>query len=71
MGCKNDGDKKPRHRQNETNNGEYIITEDGKTIEIINTSYDDNELVVFELKRVKGIYSLNAYYKQERMVTNA
>ena len=54
-----------------TNNGEYIITEDGKTIEIINTSYDDNELVVFELKRVKGIYSLNAYYKQERMVTNA
>ena len=54
-----------------TNNGEYIITEDGKTIEIINTSYDDNELVVFELKRVKGIYSLNAYYKQERMVANA
>lgn len=54
-----------------TNNGEYIITEDGKTIEIINTSYDDNELVVFELKRVKGIYSLNVYYKQERMVANA
>ena len=24
MGCKNDGEKKPRHRQNETNNGEYI-----------------------------------------------
>ena len=24
MGCKNISDKKPRHRQNETNNGEYI-----------------------------------------------
>ena len=24
MGCKNVSDKKPRHRQNETNNGEYI-----------------------------------------------
>lgn len=54
-----------------TNNGEYIVTEDGKQIEIIDTSYDDDEFVVFELKRVKGIYSLNVYYKQERMVANA
>lgn len=53
-----------------TNNDEFIVTEDGKQIEIIDTSYDDDEFVVFELKRINGLYSLNAYYKQERMVTN-
>ena len=51
-----------------TDDGSYIITDDGKQIEIIDTSYDDNEFVVFELKRIKGLYSLNAYYKRERMV---
>ena len=51
-----------------TDDGSYIVTDDGKQIEIIDTSYDDNEFVVFELKRIKGLYSLNAYYKRERMV---
>ena len=50
-----------------TDDGSYIVTDDGKMIEIINTSYDDNEFVVFEVKRIHGLYSLNAYYKQERM----
>ncbi len=51
-----------------TDDGSFIVTDDGRQIEIINTSYDDNEFVVFELKRIKGLYSLNAYYKAERMV---
>ena len=51
-----------------TDDDSYIVTDDGKQIEIIDTSYDDNEFVVFELKRIKGLYSLNAYYKRERMV---
>lgn len=51
-----------------TDDGSYIVTDDGKQIEIIDTSYDDNEFVVFELKRIQGLYSLNAYYKKERMV---
>lgn len=51
-----------------TDDGSYIITDDGRQIEIINTSYEDDDLVVFELKRIKGLYSLNAYYKSERMV---
>lgn len=52
-----------------TEEGDIITTDDGRTIEIINTSYDDNEFVIFELKRKDGLYSLNSYYKQERMVT--
>ena len=51
-----------------TDNGGYIITDNGMQLEIINTSYDDDEFVVFELKRIKGLYSLNAYYKRDRMV---
>lgn len=51
-----------------TDDGSYITTDDGRQIEIINTSYEDDDLVVFELKRIKGLYSLNAYYKSERMV---
>lgn len=52
-----------------TDSGSYIVTDDGRQqIEIINTSYEDDDLVVFELKRIKGLYSLNAYYKAERMV---
>lgn len=50
-----------------TDDGSFLVTDDGKQIEIINTSYDDDEFVVFELKRIHGLYSLNAYYKRERM----
>ena len=50
-----------------TDDGCYIITDDGKQIEIIDTSYEDDDFVVFEVKRVNGLYRLNAYYKAERM----
>lgn len=52
-----------------TDNDYFIVSDDDKQIEIINTSYDDKEFVVFELKRIKGLYSLKAYYKRERMVS--
>lgn len=43
-----------------------IITDNnGNKIEIINTSYDDNELVIFELKRINNLYGLNVYYKAD------
>lgn len=48
-----------------TDRNELIITDDGKMIEIVNTSYDDDSLVVFEVKRIGGNYSLNSYYKSE------
>lgn len=51
-----------------TDDGVFITTDDGRQIEIINTNYDDDSFVVFELKRLGGIYGLNAYYSQERMV---
>ncbi len=48
-----------------TDNNELIITDDRKVIEIVSTSYDDDYLVVFEVKRIGGHYSLNSYYKPE------
>lgn len=36
---------------------------EGRKIEIINTSYEDNEFVIFEVKRIGNLYSLNVYYK--------
>lgn len=50
-----------------TEDGSLIVTDDGKQIELIDTSYDDNEFVVFEVKRANGYYCLNSYYKTERM----
>lgn len=41
-----------------------IITDtNGNIIEIINTSYEDGDFVIFEIKRIGNIYSLNVYYK--------
>lgn len=51
-----------------TDNGDLIVTDDGRQIEIINTSYDNNDFVVFEVKRINGYYSLNAYYKAEQLL---
>ncbi len=48
-----------------TTGNEYITTDDSKLIEIVDTSYDDNDFVVFEVKRQNGYYSLKAYYKAE------
>ena len=48
-----------------TIDGKLITDMDGRKIEIINTSYDDNEFVIFEVKRVGNTYSLNVYYKSD------
>lgn len=48
-----------------TDIGDLIITDDGKTIEIVDTSYDDDDLVIFEVKRIGHLYSLNSYYRSE------
>lgn len=48
-----------------TDNGDLIITDNGRTVEIVNTSYEDDDLVVFEVKRIGWHYSLNAYYRSE------
>ena len=48
-----------------TDSGDLIVTEDGNTIEIVNTSYDDDDLVIFEVKRIGWNYSLKSYYKAE------
>ncbi len=48
-----------------TDNGDLIVTDEGKTIEIVDTSYDDNDLIVFEVKRIGWNYSLNSYYRSE------
>ncbi len=48
-----------------TDRDEMIVTDDGNMIEIINTSYDDDDLIVFELKRIGWNYSLNSYYRSE------
>lgn len=48
-----------------TEDGYYITTDDSKLIQIINTSYDNDDFIVFEVKRQNGYYSLNAYYKSE------
>lgn len=50
-----------------TDNDEYLITDNEKFIEIINTSYDDEELIVFEVKRIGHLYSIKAYYKAEHL----
>lgn len=48
-----------------TDNGDLIVTDEGKTIEIVDTSYDNDDLVVFEVKRIGYYYSLNSYYRSE------
>lgn len=46
--------------------GSPVITEDGKYIELISTAYDDDDLLVFELKRKGGYYSLKVYPKSDK-----
>ena len=45
--------------------GSILVNEKGQKIQIINLSYDDDEYVIFEVKRVNDIYSLKAYYKAD------
>lgn len=46
-----------------TTDKNYLVTADGRTAEIINLNYDDDDFIVFEVKRVNSVCSLNAYYK--------
>lgn len=43
----------------------FITTDEGKVIEIISLDYQDSEYIIYEIKRVNGIYGLNAYYKSD------
>lgn len=46
-----------------TMSDDYLVTADGKAVEIINLNYDDDDFIVFEVKRVNSAYSLNTYHK--------
>ena len=48
-----------------TRNNKIITNTLGQKIEIVNTSYDSNDLAVFEVKRKNNVYSLNTYYKAD------
>lgn len=47
------------------NNGDLIITDDGQYIEFISGTYNDDNLLVFELKRKDGYYSLKIYPRSD------
>lgn len=51
-----------------TADGIYLVTAEGKASEIINLNYDDDDFIVFEVKRVNSAYSLNAYHKSYAML---
>lgn len=42
---------------------DYLVTADGKVLEIVNLNYNDNDFIVFEVKRENSVCSLNAYHK--------
>lgn len=42
-----------------------IITDNEEGIETINISYDIDTLIMFEIKRVNGIYGLSTYFKSD------
>lgn len=48
-----------------TMDDKIIVDNNGNKIEIINTSYEDDEFVIFELKRINNLYSLNVYYRSD------
>lgn len=48
-----------------TLDGKLITDNNGNKIEIINTSYEDDDFVVFEVKRIQHFYSLHVYYKAD------
>ncbi|MBO5093807.1 MAG: hypothetical protein J6C33_05555 [Lachnospiraceae bacterium] len=42
-----------------------LATSDGYALQIINANYEDNEFVIYEVKRINGIYGLRVYYKAD------
>lgn len=49
-----------------THDGSPVITEDGKYLELISATYNDEDLLVFELKRKDGCYGLRVYPKSDK-----
>ncbi|MDE5802379.1 MAG: hypothetical protein K2I22_05615 [Lachnospiraceae bacterium] len=46
-----------------TTEDDYLATGNGKVLEIVNLNYDDDDFIVFEVKRENSVCSLNAYHK--------
>lgn len=42
---------------------DYLVIDDGKVLEIVNLNYDDDDFIVFEVKRTNSVCSLHAYHK--------
>lgn len=51
-----------------TDDNKYLVTDSGKMIEIVDDTYGDDTLVVFEVKRINGYYGLRSYYKSEELI---
>lgn len=41
----------------------YLVIGGGKVLEIVNLNYDDDDFIVFEVKRTNSVCSLNTYHK--------
>lgn len=50
-----------------TDDNKMLVTDNDKFIEIVDTSTGSETLVVFEVKRINGYYSLQAYFKSEEL----
>lgn len=48
-----------------TTNGEIIVNDEGRQIEISDTNYDSSDMTVFELTRKDGVFGLRTYYKAD------
>ena len=48
-----------------TSDGSILTNQLGQKIEIINLDYENDDYVVFELKRINNIFGLNVYYKND------
>lgn len=48
-----------------TDNESYITDNYGNVLQLMNVDYEDNDLVVFEIKRIDGIWGVDVYYKSD------
>ena len=46
-----------------TTKDDYLVAADGTVFEIVNLDYDDDDFIVFEVKRTNSVCSLHAYHK--------
>lgn len=54
--------------QLQTADGKLLTNNAGQKLEIVNMSYDDEEHVIFEVKRKNNLYGLKAYYKADYLM---